>query len=233
MKVSTLGFMLLVFIASSCHSYKRQITKDYYKHARSHRLIAVVPFDITVKGKTTRELTPDEINTLILEESELYQQSLYSELLRRSGNNDKDIQVSIQDTRSTNRLLSEAGIDGLSISDYTARQLGEVLGVDAIVSVQLIKEKFLNREMAMAAEILRETARNSPISIPTTVAVNSSKLTRSSKVDMYSYVLDVDTETALWQYNFEYDLSWDVDPDDAIEKINARIARRFPYRNQD
>lgn len=230
MRLSTLTLSLFVLITSSCASYKRQITKDYYKHSQDHKTVAVVPFDITVKGKTLDELSPQEIDDFILEESVLFQQSLYSELLRRSGNSKGDIQVTIQDVRTTNKLLTDAGVDGLNIQEHTARQLGDILGVDAIVSVKLIKEKFLNREMALAAEILRETIQNSTINLPTTPS-QSRKLTRSSKVDMYSYVLDVDSESALWQYNFEYDLSWDMDTDDAVELINARIARRFPYRD--
>ena len=226
MKVFTITMMAALFTLVGCSS-KKHITQDYEEHARFHRTIAVLPYDITIKGKEARELTVEQMDELIISESEIFQQSLYSELLKRTGRREKDIKISIQDTRTTNRLLLEADIDGLNIREYSANQLGDILNVDAVVSTRLIKEGFLSREGALAADIISNTILvNTPIGYS-----NRQKLSRSSKVDIYCYILDVDSDVAVWQYNTECDLRWDMEPDETIEFINGKISKKFPYRN--
>ncbi len=61
--------------------------------------------------------------------------------------------------------------------------------------------------------------------------INKSKLTRSSEVDIFCTIVDAQAESAIWVYNTECDLQWDTDPDDAIENINGRISKKFPYKN--
>jgi len=226
MRLFTLLTMILLI--TSC-SRNRHLTGDYMKYANSHRTVAVLPYDITIIGKDARELTPDQLDLVILEESELFQQSLYSEVLKRTGRRDKDIQISVLDIRRTNRLLDDAGIDGLNIGEYSANEIGKILSVDAVVTTRLIKEGFLNRETAMIADVL-STSVLDKIDLPISILANRRKLTRASKVDIYAYIVDTDSDKAVWQYNTECDLDWELEPSEVIESINGSISKNFPYR---
>ena len=220
-----LTILLSVFV--SC-SPNRHLTADYDKFARKHSLIAVLPYDIQMRGRKVAEMEPEEVDRLREVEAKLFQQSLYSEVLERSGRGKRDIKISVQDINKTNRLLKSAGISLLDIAEYSPKELGEALGVDAIISTRLIKEMFLSREEALLVDVATTTILNrTPIDVP---IFNRSKLTRSSEVDIYCTIVDTDAESAIWIFNTECDLQWEQDPDDVIESINVRISRNFPYK---
>ena len=219
------SFILLVF--ASC-SHNKHLTADYDKFAQGHNLIAVLPYDIQMTGRKVAEMEQEEIDDLKRIESKLFQQSLYTEVLKRTGKRNKDIKISVQDINKTNRLLKEAGIDMIAIGEYGPKELGEILGVDAVISTRLIKEMFLSREEALLMEVATTTILDK---VPVRVGpFNKSKVTRSSEVDIFCTIVDTQAESAIWVYNTECDLQWDTDPDDAIENINGRISKKFPYK---
>ena len=97
-----------------------------------------------------------------------------------------------------------------------------------MISTRLVKEMFLSRQEALLMDVATTT-------ILTRVPVklgpfNRSKVTRSSEVDIFCTIVDTQAESAIWVYNTECDLQWDTDPDDAIENINGRISKKFPYK---
>ncbi len=226
--MKTFTLFTLVLLMVSC-SRNKHLTGDYERYAKRHSTLAVLPYDITVLGKDARELTPEQIDKMVLTESELFQQSLYGEVLKRTGVRDKDVHISVQDTRKTNRLLKEANITALNINEYTASEIGTVLGVDAVLRTRLVKEGFLNRETAMVADVVTDVIYQSTESTIKGM-FNRKKLVRSSKVDIYSYIIDTGSDAAVWQYNTECDLSWDMEPSEVVESINRRISGKFPYR---
>lgn len=228
--MKTFTLLILSILVASC-SRNVHLTGDYEKFSKGHRTIAVLPYDITVIGKDAREMEREQIDLMIESESSLFQQSLYSEILKRTGISDKDIQISVQPVRKTNRLLKEKNIGPLNIAEYGAMELGNILGVDAVVSTRLIKEGFLSRETAMIADVVSQTVLDK-VAVPSSILLNRNKLTRSSKVDIYAYIIDIDNEAPIWQFNQECDLSWSMEPSEVIEKINGRISKRFPYRSK-
>ena len=209
-------FAFILLFTASC-SPNKHLTADYDKFANRHSKIAVLPYDIQMTGRKVAEMELEEINQLKTVESRLFQQSLYSEVLKRTGNGKRDIKISVQDINKTNRLLKDAGIE-----------LGEILGVDAVISTRLVKEMFLSRQEALLVDVAATTILDR---VPVKVGpFNRSKITRSSEVDIFCTIVDTQAESAIWVYNTECDLQWDSDPDDAIEYINGRISRKFPYK---
>lgn len=220
-------FIFILLIGVSC-SPNKHLTADYDKFAKGHNLIAVLPYDIQMIGRKVAEMEQEDIDHLKRVESKMFQQSLYTEVLKRTGNRKRDINISVQDINKTNRLLKEAGIEAIAIGEYSPKQLGEVLGVDAIISTRLVKEMFLSREESLLMEVATTTILDK---VPVKVRpFNRSKVTRSSEVDIYCTIVDAQAESAIWIYNTECDLQWDTDPDDAVENINGRISRKFPYK---
>ncbi len=230
MKNFTLLTLFAILILMTSCSKSKHLTADYQKYAKGHRTIAVLPYDIQMKGRKVLEMEPEEIDRLRLLEAKLFQQSLYSEVLRYSGRDKKDIKISVQDINKTNRLLKSAGIDILDITNYAPKEIGEVLNVDAIVSTRLIKEMFLSRDESMLLEVGSQIILDKlPVNL---YKLKNPKLTRTSEVDIYCTIVDTEAESAIWAINSECDLRWDCDPDDAIESINHRITKKFPYREQ-
>jgi len=219
------AFTLLVVV--SCSSNKH-LTADYEKFAQGHSLIAVLPYDIQMTGRKVVEMEQEDVDALRRIESKLFQQSLYSEVLKRTGNRKKDIKISVQDINKTNRLLKSAGIAMIEIRDHSPKELGDILGVDAVISTRLVKEMFLSREESLLMDVATSTILDK---VPVHIGyVNKAKITRSAEVDIYCTIVDAQAESAIWVYNTECDLQWDSDPDDAIERINGRISKKFPYK---
>lgn len=226
MRLFTIFTFILLFLASC--SPNKHLTADYDKFAQRHSKIAVLPYDIQMTGRKVAEMEQEEVDDLRRIESKLFQQSLYSEVLKRTGNRKKDIKISVQDVNKTNRLLQDAGIDMIAIGEYSPKELGEILGVDAVISTRLVKEIFLSREESLLMEVATTTILDrAPIRVR---PFNRSKFTRSSEVDIFCTIVDTQEESAIWIYNTECDLQWDADPDDVIENINGRISKKFPYK---
>jgi len=226
-------FTLIAFIVitlASC-SRNRYLTADYEQYVDSHNTIAVLPYDITLIGREVAKKSEDEIHEIKTVESMIFQQSLYAHVLKRTGRRTKDITVSVQDINKTNRMLKDAGIDLVKIGEYTPKQLGTILGVDGVISTRLVKEMFLSREEAalvtVATDVLGGIINERA---PSTRLVNKRKLARQSEVDIACTIVDTDSESPIWLYNTECDIAWDTDADDAVEAVNGRIARKFPYR---
>lgn len=220
-------FLFVLFTLASCSS-KRYLTADYEKFSKRHNKIAVLPYDIKMIGRKVAEMEQEDIDRLRSVESEIFQQSLYAEVLRRTGSGKNDIKISVQDINKTNRLLKEAGVSILEINEYSPKQLGDILGVDAIISTRLVKEMFLSREEALLMDVATTTILDK---VPVKVGpYNKAKVTRSSEVDVFCSIVDTQEESAIWIYNTECDLQWDTDPDDAVERINRSISRKFPYK---
>lgn len=227
-------FILLILISitiASC-SRNRYLTADYDSLASQHSVIAVLPYDIQITGRKVAEMTEDEILKYREREAKQFQQSLYSEVLRRTGRRDNDINISVQDINKTNRLLVGAGIPLTDIAEYSPKELGQILDVDAIISTRLIKEKFLSREEAVLVDVAADVAKDilkdrTPASLK---YYSNSKLSRSSEIDIYCTIVDTKAESAVWIYSTDIDIQWNMEEDEVIEQVNTRISRKFPYR---
>jgi len=177
-------------------------------------------------------MDPDVLEDIKIEESKLFQLSLYTEVLDRTGSSNNDIKISVQPLSKTNRLLKDAGVEFVNIGEYTSAELGSILNVDAILSTRLIKDMFLSKEEAVvidvatdvATDVLNKTNNRSKY-------LARAKMTRTSEVDIYATIMDTSSESVVWAYNTDCDIQWEMDEDDIIENINARISKKLPYRD--
>lgn len=223
---NTLLFAVLILVLSSC-SRNRFLTADYAKYGQTHQKIAVLPYQITMMGRKIKDVSQEEKERLILEESDLFQQDLYGEVLRRSGLDGDDIKISVQELGYTNKMLREAGISALNISEFSAGELGEILNVDAVVRTRLVKDIFLSRGESLVADVASQILSRT-VNVP---FGTQRKLTRASEIDIYSKIVDTRSESAVWSIHTDCDLQWDLDTEDAVQNINNRISRNFPYRD--
>jgi len=227
MKQFYLLFFLPFILLQSCRTPAYNKTADYDRLAPRHQLVAVLPYDINTSGRGIDELSEEELYKLKLSESEYFQNSLYSEILLGTGRRSYDIKISVQDVNRTNRLLNEAGIDLTRTSEYSPNELGQILGVDAIVITKLFKDNFLKREEAFAVDVVGREILNR---IPTTRNMSVNRFARTSKVDIICSIVDTHNEVAIWMLHDECNLDWRQHPDEVVEQINGRITERFAYR---
>lgn len=223
MKKLLLFFALIGFL-SSC-SPKRYITQDYHKYARSHKKIAVLPYESYYTGRIPKDLTKEDVRALQVEESELFQRSLYFQLLEESRDlRDGDIYVSIQNVDETNGILEEKGISIEDSWKKSPSEMAEILGVDAVAKVDMHKDYWLSNGESAAVQIATTIAG---AVLP---GVNNARLGRTSEIYINANLIDAGSGVSIWAWNRKIDTDWQWETDEAISRINHQISKRFPYR---
>jgi len=224
-----LSFAFLAIVISTSCSPKRYITQDYHEHARSHRVIAVLPYANFYTGRIPKGFSQEDLIALQEEESVLFQRSLYFQLLEESRAHKKnDIYVSIEDISITNAKLEEAGVAIKDTWKKDPTELATILGVDAVVKVDLHKDYFLTNEESAMIDVA--TAVFGGVLNRATVGINTRRLGRTSELYVNATLIDGGEGVSLWAYNKKYDTDWQCETDEAISRINHKISKRFPYR---
>ncbi|WP_266366764.1 hypothetical protein [Tellurirhabdus rosea] len=98
----------------------------------SARLVAVLPFRLPIVATDSRE-APAELFQEEISQGYQYQKVLHQKLQSRKRNR----RYRLQAPAETNRLLALHGITSRNIDQYTAEELGPLLGVDAVLSMRL------------------------------------------------------------------------------------------------
>ncbi len=217
----TIGLTLLTACGPS-----KYITNDYKEYSPQHRKIAVLPFSNHYTGRIPDNMTAEELLAHRVDESILFQASLYHQLLDESGIDDDQVQISIQDVGITNSKLEKNGISIEESWTYDPTELASILGVDALVKVNMYKDQMLSRTESALVDIA------SSVIIPRTTGniIGQHLFKRSAKIELTARLIDGTEGIALWAIDRKCNLDWRKDPDDAVREINNTISKKFPYR---
>ncbi len=219
-------FALLGLFFASC-SPKRFVTHDYYRYAKSHKTIAVLPFENYYTGRLPKGMTMEDVEGLQEAEAVLFQRSLYFQLLEESRmSRKKGIRISIQNIERTNTLLEEAGITLKDSWNMSPSKLAAALNVDAVVKVDLHKDFWLTDGESLAIDVATEV-----IGLAFPRLTGSNRLTRTSEMYINANLIDGQEGVSLWSWNRKIDTDWNCETDEAIARVNHQISRRFPYRD--
>jgi len=219
-------FALLGFFLASC-SPKKFVTHDYYRYAKSHKTIAVLPFENYYTGRLPKGMTMEDLAGMQEAEAVLFQRSLYFQLLEESRmSRKKGIRISIQNIERTNTILEEEGISLKESWNIAPSKLAAILNVDAVVKVDLHKDFWLTDGESFAIDVATEV-----IGLALPRLGRSGRLTRTSEMYINANLLDGDEGVSLWSWNRKIDTDWDCETDEAIARVNHQISKRFPYRD--
>ncbi len=226
--MKNLYLLLLALITVSACSPKKFITHDYHSYANQHRKIAVLPYENYYSGRIPDNLSDEDILQLQIEEAILFQRSLYFQLLEESRINRKrsNIQISIQNIDRTNKILAENGIEIDQSWEKSPEELSKILGVDAVVKVDLHKDFWLSNTESAVVDIATTL---SGVFIP---GVNERRLKRTSEIYVNANLIDGSEGVSLWAWNRKIDTDWQCETDEAVSRVNHQISKRFPYRKE-
>ena len=101
--------------------------------ARSHKVIAIIPFDatVTLRPKQMKDITPEQLERMEEAEGEAIQSGMYSWFLKREKRG--SLTVEMQSLASTNAKLKKAGVTIDNYDEYEPIDLAKILEVDAVV----------------------------------------------------------------------------------------------------
>ena len=219
-----LPFALLILL-SSCGP-KHYITSSYHDLAPRHKEIAIIPFDNVYMGRQADVKNPDKLAQQLEDEAYIFQTSLYHQILRRSRNKEKDIQIKVLDLQKTNQLLESQYPTYEDIVAAPANEIAKLLGVDAIVRVTVYKNQFFSTGERVGIEIASQVLINTGVG----AILGLGRDLNQDEVEVFASIIDGSKETAIWSLDERCRIEWSRNADDIVGDINNKISRKFPYR---
>ena len=212
MKKQTLSILLLFFTYTLLAQTNLYENPDFDKIAKSHKIIAIVPFKTQVKlrPKQMKDITPEQLERLERSEGESIQSAMYSWFLKRKKRGDLQ-SLEIQDPRVTTSMLKKKDIDYDNIMDFTPQELANILEVDAVISGEFETNKPMSEGAGIALGLV--------------LGVWGS--TNSATVNMS--VHNATDGILLWNYNKKVSGSVGSSPEDLINILMRKASRRLAY----
>jgi hypothetical protein len=172
------------------------------------KMVAVIPFNykITLK-KMPKNTTEADIKLQEEKGSLSAQNSFYTYALKKVEK--KEVTVEVQDIARTKVLLLRDSITEKNINNYLPEELCAKLGVDAIITGDIIASQPMSEGAAVATTLLIGFSKT-----------NQAKAT----IKVYS-----NTGKLIWSYGKEVSGGLGSDDDDMIRILMRKTANRFPY----
>lgn len=216
MRIPVIFLAFLISLVSISCTRRAYVADNFEEKTADHLSIAVVPFDVLNTGRRTQRMTDEFMAQQRAWEAEAFQQDLVDRIMRRASRN-RRLVVDMQATSQTNSLLEKSGISLVEAHSYTAEELTDILGVDAIVVAHVQKNKVLTQGESAAIAIA-----SSVLNVP------DAGLNRTYEIDLRVTVLDKSGTTLYNDASF-INIDFASTADQAISQVNRRLIRNFPY----
>ena len=173
-----------------------------------HKIVAILPFTVKITyKKQPKNFNADANNEQEVKMSKSIQSSMYTFLLRKSGN----YTVTFQDVEKTNILLLKAGIAD-KLDEMTKDEVAKILGVDSIISGTFESEQTKSQGAAIATAVIFGGFGGKTGSGSLTMVINNG----------------IDGEL-LWRFFKTMDDNMSTSTDDIVESMMRKVSRNFPY----
>lgn len=218
---------LLLFTAASC-TQRAYTVHDFEVATYSHKRVAVLPFEIVYTGVKPKRITHEDLEKILLAESEIFQNNFYNQILRSSGLSDRmNLMIDMQAHSTTAGILAENGISIKDSWNMRSGELAELLGVDAVVRGRVEQDMLMSDWASFGVDI--------GVAILTSLGGGTFGFfpSTTNKTIFSSYqLINAEDERLLWSISYNCAADWSQTTDQVINTVNRRAARRFPYRNQ-
>lgn len=211
MKQIIISLVSTVFLTTTGHTqvFGKVYEIDNLKSIiANHKTVAVIPFTYKIALKKMPKNTTQEDIKLQEEKGSLSaQNSFYTYALRKVEK--KEVTVEVQDISRTKVLLERENINEKNISGYLPEELCKKLGVDALITGDIIASQPMSEGAAVATQLLVGFSKTNQAKATIKVYNNDGKL--------------------IWSYGKEVSGGLGSDDNDMIRVLMRKTANRFPY----
>lgn len=221
-KLFVLSAILLLFAA--CSGPKTFISPAFKTKGPTHKTVAVLPFEVNNNGKPPTGMTEERKQKIAEEEAKAFQQSLYNNLMNNLG----QFHLQIQPPNKTINLLRENGVEITKVAASNPDALAKMLGVDAVVFSTVTKHRYLDDKTSMGIDAGKQIlgAVTKGQSNQYTWGISS----KTNDILVTCSLIDAKDGEVLWKINDDKPADWSRLPNEIVDKINHRLAKRFPYK---
>jgi len=202
-----LGALLLVSACATVYT-----NENFSEYQSNHKTVAVLPYNVEIQMKKLPEgMTSQDVDRMEEEEAYLFQQQVYSQFLNRYQKG--EYTVSFQDVEKTNVLLKRADINYANLNSFTKEEIGQKLGVDAVISGDIKRAKPMGTGAAVVTTLL--------FGVGTT-----------NSVDVNMRIHGVQSGDLVWSYDHTANGGLGSSPESLAKSLMKSVSKKFPYKKQ-
>lgn len=203
--------LILLISAVSFSQTKLYVHPDAKEYVANTKTLAILPLHVQVKlrPKQLKGFTPEQIIEMGKNESLDIQNAMHTWFLTRKKRG--TLLVGVQSPARTNALLKKAGIDIHSYDEYLPSELGEILGVEVIVTGTYETSKPMSNGAAIGLAVL----------------TGGLFATNSATMNM-NFMSTTDDELVV-NYHKKIKGTLGSDASDLINVLMRKVSRRIPY----
>lgn len=222
MKKSILFTALFGLLAAvSCNRFYK--SPDFAERTKDHRTIAVLPYEIVITGRLPKDLTEADKTKIEEAESVAFQKSLTNMVYVVGGRGKRKLTVTVQPPEKTLETLEANNISIRESWNADPQKMAEMLGVDAVVRGKTIKQRYLSGLESIGVDVATNV-------LGWFVGVPGLWFgSRTHDVEAMVTIVDAKNGETLFTGRDEVSVDWTRPANEAVEQINRRICRRFPY----
>ncbi|WP_224484789.1 hypothetical protein [Robertkochia aurantiaca] len=184
-------------------------SESFESLSADHKRIAILPFEARLELENSEALSDNDLDALENREGYEVQNALENYFLKRDKR--RDYRIEFQNVDQTNALLEQNGIDLKNLGIYTAQELSEFLGVDAIISGDLTLNALISQGVSTDFDFI-------------------SFLTGKSDYGRIAIKLsDGATGKLLWKFEKTINRKAGKNTQSIIEAMMRKSTRKFPY----
>ncbi|MGZ3853186.1 MAG: hypothetical protein ACXVBX_10385 [Flavisolibacter sp.] len=214
----------IIFITSCSH--KNYTTSYFDQQTANHKIIAVLPAEMIFTGSQPKDVSAEEIAKIEETESRMFQNYLFSAILRYANSNKYYTAVGFQDISTTQKLLEENNISVRASWREDDKKLARLLGVDAVVRMRIQKTRYMSDLASFGVgygqQVLYQIG-NVGKYIP---------YVPNKTNDIYASCNIVSNNQTLWNDDYRGSSNYTVPSEKVIDNITDNFGRHFPYRKR-
>ena len=216
-------FLLFLF---SC-SNKYYTASNFEEKTQKHKVVAILPAEVTLSGKLPKNLTPEDIAKAEERESIDFQYALMNSILNHANTKKYITTVNFQDINTTQKILEQNNISVRDSWKKDDEELAKILGVDAVIRMNIRKQRYMSDEasygVGVAKQVIYKTGIGSKVPVPSSVG---------KTYDIYATCNLLSDNQTLWNDNYKRSTDYDTAPNVIVEWITNDFGENFPYKEK-
>ena len=217
---------MFVLFSFSC-SNKYYTASNFSEKTENHKLVAILPAEVTFAGKLPKNMSPEAIAEAEERESIDFQYALMNSILNHANTRKYITTVNFQDINTTQKILEQNNITVRDSWKKDDKELAKLLGVDAVIRMNIRKQRYMSDEasygVGVAKQVVFKTGIGSKVPVPNSVG---------KTYDIYASCNLVSDNQTLWNDNYKRSTDYEVQPNVVVEWITNWFGENFPYKKK-
>ena len=221
------GFIAIFILFLFSCSNKYYTAGNFEEKTEKHKVVAILPAEVTLSGKLPKNLLPEDIAKAEERESIDFQYALMNSILNHANTKKYITTVNFQDINTTQKILEQNNISVRDSWKKGDEELAKILGVDAVIRMNIRKQRYMSDEasygVGMAKQVIYKTGLGSKVPVPSSVG---------KTYDIYATCNLLSDNQTLWNDNYKRSTDYDTAPNVIVEWITDDFGTNFPYKEK-